>query len=135
MLENLPFYFYIWIFFFGSTIASAIECASYRIAHNQKWTSGRSRCSNCGKILSPVELIPVFSCIFLRAKCSSCGYYFGWSHAVIEACAGLIAVITLKTSVSIRVLIANILLEVTLYAVIRILYSACFVKENLTKIK
>jgi leader peptidase (prepilin peptidase)/N-methyltransferase len=37
-------------------------------------TKGRSMCMHCKHTLSTIDLIPVFSWIYLRGKCRYCGY-------------------------------------------------------------
>lgn len=50
----------------------------------------RSRCFSCGKKLRSYELIPVFSFLFLRGKCSRCKSRISWQYPLVEFITGLI---------------------------------------------
>ena len=55
----------------GTGIGSFVSMLIYRI-HNKKSIFGRSVCEKCNKELSAIELIPIFSWLFLRGKCKKC---------------------------------------------------------------
>lgn len=80
-------------FIIGALFASCGNCIAYRESEYLDWVHGHSRCDACGHQLSPLELIPVLSCIALRGRCSKCNYYFGYEHAISEATLGLCCVI------------------------------------------
>lgn len=46
---------------------------------------GRSHCDFCGVTLSPADLVPVFSYIFLRGRCRRCGARLSALYPVTEA--------------------------------------------------
>lgn len=52
---------------------------------------GRSYCPSCKKTLAWYELIPLFSFLFQRGRCRSCGAVIGWSYFIVEILSGLIA--------------------------------------------
>lgn len=58
-----------------------------------KIVTGRSACDDCGRTLSPAELIPVLSFLIQRGTCRSCGAPVSWTHPVGELLALLIAII------------------------------------------
>ncbi len=80
------------IFLMGGTVASALRCFLDRFSRRKRWTDGRSKCDNCGHVLSWIDLIPVLGCLLRRGKCRYCKAYFGYSHAVGEAAMGLLFV-------------------------------------------
>ena len=45
----------------------------WRIAHGEKWTSGRSHCPSCGHELGVRDLFPILSWVLLKGKCRYCG--------------------------------------------------------------
>lgn len=45
---------------------------------------GRSMCENCKHTLSAVDLIPVFSWLWLRGRCRYCGHPVSWQNPAIE---------------------------------------------------
>lgn len=58
----------------GAVLGSFLNCAAGRIAAGKSFLKGRSHCMNpdCGHVLSALDLIPVFSWIFLKGKCRYC---------------------------------------------------------------
>ncbi len=69
----LKIYLCVWLFVAGAVLGSFLDCAVWRWAHGEAMFRGRSHCGSCGKILSPRELVPVFSFLFSRGKCRHCG--------------------------------------------------------------
>jgi len=47
-------------------------------------------CFSCGKKLHWYELVPVFSFLFLRGKCSSCKSRISWQYPIVEFITGII---------------------------------------------
>lgn len=56
---------------------------------------GRSRCDGCKRTLSPFELVPLFSWLFLRAKCRTCGERIPKRVPFVECFSALLAVFAL----------------------------------------
>ncbi|MEK7640791.1 MAG: prepilin peptidase [Patescibacteria group bacterium] len=54
---------------------------------------GRSRCSNCRKILSWYELVPILSFALQRGKCRDCEHSLSWQYPFVEILSGLIFVL------------------------------------------
>ena len=63
---------YVIIFIIGIVFGSFYTLAVYRIPKGQDITHTRSYCPKCNHKLSFLDLIPVFSYIFLRGKCRYC---------------------------------------------------------------
>lgn len=57
----------------GAVMGSFLHCAAWRIARGERFTSGRSRCPQCGHVLGVIDLIPLLSWLFLRGRCRHCG--------------------------------------------------------------
>lgn len=55
-------------------------------------TATRSACMSCGKILKFYNLIPVFSWLVQKGKCSQCDAKIGISYPLIELATALIAI-------------------------------------------
>ncbi len=53
----------------------------------------RSACNVCRKALGPLELVPVFSWIFLKGKCAGCKGRIPWRYPVVEAILGALFVL------------------------------------------
>jgi len=71
-MEILNIFFYIILFAMGITFGSFYTLALYRIPKRQDITHTHSYCPNCNHKLGFLDLIPVFSYIFLGAKCRYC---------------------------------------------------------------
>ena len=56
----------------GAVMGSFLNCMAWRIAHGESVWKGRSHCATCGHKLGVLDLIPVFSWMFLRGRCRYC---------------------------------------------------------------
>lgn len=72
-MQLLQIYIAILLFLFGACMGSFITCAAGRYIAKESVLKGRSHCPVCGKTLGPLELIPIFSYLFLRGRCRGCG--------------------------------------------------------------
>lgn len=67
------YYYYATVFLiFGAVIGSFLNVCVYRIPLGISVAKGRSYCDNCHHQLGPLDLIPVFSFIFLHGRCRYC---------------------------------------------------------------
>ncbi len=69
----LQIYLGIILFVLGACMGSFVTCAADRYLAKESVISGRSHCPVCGKTLGVLELIPIFSYLFLRGRCRHCG--------------------------------------------------------------
>lgn len=77
------------IFVFGAIIGSFLNVVILRLPREKK-LSGRSQCPNCHYTLGFFDLVPVFSYLFLGAKCRSCAEPISSRYAAIEIITGLL---------------------------------------------
>ena len=56
----------------GLVAGSFLNCAALRAISGQSVAKGRSRCPACGHTLGVLDLIPLFSWLFLLGKCRYC---------------------------------------------------------------
>lgn len=86
------------IFLFGICIGSFLNVVIIRLPmenpEDRSLTKRSSHCMTCGTPIRPIDLIPVFSWIFLRGKCHSCGEKISARYPVVEALNGLLYVLT-----------------------------------------
>lgn len=68
MVVLLTLYFFV----FGSITGSFLNVLIDRLPKKHYTLLGRSHCAHCKKTLSPFDLIPIFSYLFLRGKCRKC---------------------------------------------------------------
>jgi leader peptidase (prepilin peptidase)/N-methyltransferase len=76
-------------FVFGTVVGSFLNVVSLRM-NTGVGLGGRSKCMSCGKTLTWVELIPLFSFLFLGGACRKCKSKISWQYPLIEFIAGVI---------------------------------------------
>ena len=80
---------YIVIALLGLMIGSFLNVCIIRIPAGESIVTAPSHCMNCGKRLKWYELIPLFSWIFLRGRCSGCKTPISVQYPLIEAATGI----------------------------------------------
>jgi prepilin signal peptidase PulO-like enzyme (type II secretory pathway) len=65
---------------FGSFVTALVG----RLHDKQNFTTDRSRCMSCDHVLSPLELVPVFSWLIQLGKCRHCREAISWQYPTIE---------------------------------------------------
>ena len=71
-------------FILGAIFGSFINCMARRIANGESVTKGRSHCAVCGHPLGALDLVPIFSYIFLQGKCRYCGQKISPRYMIAE---------------------------------------------------
>ena len=72
----------------GAIFGSGVTALSWRLPRGESWANGRSRCTNCGHVLGPLELVPILSWAFARGRCRFCSVRVSARYPAIEvACA------------------------------------------------
>lgn len=82
--------------YIGSILGSFMGLMSYRLPLNVDIIKDRSKCESCGKLLRPIELIPIFSYIRQRGRCRICKEPIRIINFLIEIVNGLIFLIYIK---------------------------------------
>lgn len=86
--------YYICVFFiFGAILGSFYNVVGYRLPKGESIVFPSSHCTNCGHKLKPYELVPIFSFLFLKGKCSSCKQKISWFYTIFEILTGLLFVL------------------------------------------
>ena len=80
----------VYVGFLGLLIGSFLNVCIYRIPEGRTVVNGHSMCMSCSHRLSALDLIPVFSWLFLRGKCRYCGAPIASRYAKIEALTAVI---------------------------------------------
>lgn len=131
--EQLPWAFYSCVFFLGLLVGSFLNVVIYRVPEmmRREWRKEclefleqpaeppqkpfnlilpRSRCGNCGHMITALENIPLLSYLFLKGKCSSCGTHISIQYPLVELFTAFVSLwIALHFGVSIQTLFALIL--------------------------
>lgn len=84
----MTFYLLI-VFLFGLIVGSFLNVVILRY-NTGKSINGRSGCLTCGHGLKAYELIPVFSYLFLKGRCSVCGSKISLQYPFVELSTGLL---------------------------------------------
>lgn len=79
------------IFFAGGSVFSFINVVADRLPNGESIVRGRSHCDKCNKTLNFIEMIPVFSYLFLRGKCSKCKNKLSIKYFLTELAGGFFA--------------------------------------------
>lgn len=77
------------VFIIGSVLGSFLNVVIDRLSTGRGIVGGRSYCELCKRTLSPIDLIPIFSYIFLRGKCRFCKNKIPFRLVVVEILVGI----------------------------------------------
>ena len=77
----------------GLCIGSFLNVCIYRIAREESIAFPPSHCTSCNYELKPLDLVPVFSYIFLGGKCRSCKEKISIKYPMIEMLNALVYVL------------------------------------------
>lgn len=112
-------YYIIVFFIFGTVLGSFYNVVGFRLPKGESIMFPASHCPNCGHVLKPLELIPIFSFLFLGRKCKKCKQKISWFYAIFEFTAGLLFALSYFVfGFSIELLIALTFISMLLIIVI-----------------
>jgi prepilin signal peptidase PulO-like enzyme (type II secretory pathway) len=74
----------------GTIVGSAIDAAVYRLRHHLPYFWTRSMCPDCKTLLGPLELVPIFSYIFLGGRCKNCKKKLPLRYPAVEVATGVL---------------------------------------------
>jgi len=77
----------------GMFIGSFLNVVIYRVPNGLSIVWPRSHCPDCGHVLKPLELIPVFSFLFLRGRCRKCKKPLSWRYPSVEIITGMLFIL------------------------------------------
>ncbi len=83
-------FFYFLIFVFGLIVGSFLNCVIFRLEKNESFLKGRSYCPFCRHSLNFLDLVPLFSFLFLKGRCRYCQKPISWQYFLVETATGLI---------------------------------------------
>ena len=82
-------FIYIMIFIAGTVFGSFFSLAVYRIPRKENITYVQSHCVKCNHKLGPLDLIPIWSYVFLRGRCRYCGEKIRSRYVLLELTSGI----------------------------------------------
>ena len=83
------------MFLYGIAIGSFLNVVIIRLPRGDSLIKRASHCMTCGAKIRIIDLIPVFSWLFLRGKCHSCGEKISPRYPIVESLNGLLYVANL----------------------------------------
>jgi leader peptidase (prepilin peptidase) / N-methyltransferase len=110
--------FYFFIFLLGLVIGSFLNCVIFRLEREESFLKGRSCCPNCKHTLSWLDLVPVFSFLFLGGKCRYCKKPISWQYPLVEISTAILFVLVAYFSFPDFLATSYLLLATSLLAVI-----------------
>lgn len=84
---------YVVVFILGLVIGSFINVLIYRIPLGKSIITPPSSCTGCGKRLTAIDLVPVFSFVFLKGRCRHCGAPISIRYPLVELLTAVIYII------------------------------------------
>jgi len=78
----------------GLSLGSFINAFVWRFSQKKNFVSDRSECTSCHHKLSGLDLVPVFSWLFLRGKCRYCRQRISIQYPLVELAVMLIFVLS-----------------------------------------
>lgn len=92
LVSLLPMMF---AFAVGACVGSFLNVCIHRLPEDESVVRPRSRCPHCGTQLAWHDNIPLFSWLWLRARCRSCGAPISSRYPLVEVTTGALAVVAL----------------------------------------
>lgn len=112
---------YILIFILGIYFGSFFTLATYRIPKGENITYKHSYCPHCNNKLGMLELVPLFSYLFLGGKCKHCKEKISMRYFLIELLSGITFVLF---AISLHIGVETIEIVKIAYLLLGILYFA-----------
>jgi len=84
MINNISIMIILLLVLLGLSFGSFINAFVWRLHERVDWLKRRSECDYCHHVLSPLDLIPIFSWLALRGKCRYCHKPLSWQYPLSE---------------------------------------------------
>jgi len=81
------------LFLLGICIGSFLNVCIWRLPRHESISEPPSHCPVCDTRLKPLDLIPLFSQLFLRGHCRYCNAKISWRYFGVELCTGILFVL------------------------------------------
>ena len=77
-------------FFLGTIVGSFLNATTLRVHGGESFIKGRSHCPYCKHKLTLLDLVPIFSFLYLRGKCRYCKKKISIQYILMEIVTGII---------------------------------------------
>ena len=101
----------VYVFLLGTIIGSFLNVVIFR-AFSGRGLRGRSSCGSCSRVLGAIDLVPIFSYIFLRGRCRTCGSKIAMQYPLVELATGVLFYLSYTTAQTSYELVALLTLSV-----------------------
>ena len=105
----------------GAVFGSFLNCTAFRVARKESFFSGHSRCPHCKHDLNALDLVPVFSWLFLGGKCRYCKHKISPRYLLTELLFALLSAACLVcfglTVLALRCLLTLSLVDLEIYEI------------------
>lgn len=81
------------LFVLGICIGSFLNVCIWRLPRQENVSEPPSHCPVCDTRLKPLDLVPLFSQLFLRGRCRYCNTQISWRYFGVELCTGILFVL------------------------------------------
>ncbi len=71
-------------------MGSFLNCLIYRLEVKEGFVKGRSYCPHCKETIKAIDLIPIFSFLFLKGRCRYCNKRISIQYPLVETATGII---------------------------------------------
>lgn len=78
------------VFLYGIVFGSFLNVCIYRIPRGESIAKDFSHCTNCNHRLKWIDLVPIFSYLFLKGKCRYCGDRISLRYPMVECLTGIL---------------------------------------------
>jgi prepilin signal peptidase PulO-like enzyme (type II secretory pathway) len=96
---------------FGACFGSFVTMASYRLPRNEDIFCKKSYCPKCKKAIKYFSLIPIFSWIFQKGRCSICGIKISIRYPLIEIITSILFLLSyFKFGISFNTIIFDLII-------------------------
>lgn len=89
---NLDIFLGFLVFFLGASVGSFLNVVIERTRSKQAFWKGRSFCPACKHKLAYYDLLPLFSFLWLKAKCRYCKKKIAWQYFWVELATAVVFV-------------------------------------------
>ena len=79
---------YFWLII-GAVIGSFLNVCIHRLPREESIVFPPSHCPACGQKLTPLDLVPIISFLWLRGRCRYCGAPITWRYPLVEGLTAL----------------------------------------------
>ncbi|MGE4321993.1 MAG: A24 family peptidase [Sphingobium sp.] len=79
----------------GAIVGSFLVTLILRWPQGRRVARGRSACDGCGRVLGPVDLVPIVSAMMQRGRCRTCGARIDPLHGRVEVGCAIIGALAL----------------------------------------